>query len=406
MAARLGGGIVALVLAGLLIWLGVASLGQGQLVVPNVRLTLDHTRTTTGGEAAITGTRQVLAARTRLMDDRQTTGAAAFPELALGEHTIVTQPGVPAGRELVRDWLLNRPSGDILRDRGDVAGTSSLPYRNADVLQQPGGRDWRRIHNGEVRYGGGWLILGIGFALAVFLAARGRIPLAEGWSGRTVERFNVVERANHWMTAGGFVVMALTGLTLLYGKPLLMPWMGESAFGTLAWWSAWLHMSAAVPFVLGIVLMIALWIRDNIPTRLDWQWLKRGGGFMRNDGNNPPARRFNAGQKIVFWGVILGGLAALASGITLMLPFFWLGYDGMQAAQIVHAVIAVMFVALIVGHIYIGTVGMEGAIDAMWSGQVDRNWAKEHHRLWYDKISDSESDDGRAPPAGQPVAAE
>jgi formate dehydrogenase subunit gamma len=188
------------------------------------------------------------------------------------------------------------------------------------------------------------------------------------------------------MTASAFMVMALTGLILLYGKPLLIPVIGEGAFVSVASASAWLHMASAVPFVVGILVMIAVWLKDNIPTSLDWEWLKQGGGFLDN-GRKPPARKFNAGQKLVFWGVTLGGLMILASGLALMLPFYWFGYDGMQWAQIIHAVTGLCLIVLIIGHIYIGTIGMEGAIDAMWDGDVDRNWAKEHHSLWYERIT-------------------
>jgi formate dehydrogenase subunit gamma len=123
---------------------------------------------------------------------------------------------------------------------------------------------------------------------------------------------------------------------------------------------------------------------------------KQGGGFLHDNGENPPARKFNAGQKFVFWGVTVGGLLLLlASGLSLMFPFYWLGYGGTQTAQIVHACLALRLIALIFGHIYIGTVGMEGAFDAMWSGRVDRNWAKEHHSLWYERKIDARRDAGR-----------
>jgi formate dehydrogenase subunit gamma len=243
------------------------------------------------------------------------------------------------------------------------------------------------VRNDPVRYGGGWLLFGTIFALAFFLVARGRIKIADGYSGDTVLRFGALERTNHWMTASAFVLMGITGLIILYGEPILIPLIGEGAFGSVAWWSTWLHMAFAFPFVLGILIMIGVWLLDNFPTRLDWQWLKQGGGFLHDDGKNPPARKFNAGQKIVFWGVTLGGLLLLASGLSLMFPFFWFGYGGMQTAQVVHACLALLTIALILGHIYIGTIGMQGAIDAMWSGRVDRNWAKEHHSIWYERIT-------------------
>jgi formate dehydrogenase subunit gamma len=148
-------------------------------------------------------------------------------------------------------------------------------------------------------------------------------------------------------------------------------------------------MALAVPFVLGVLVMIALWTRQNLPERLDWQWLKRGGGFLDDSPDKPPARRFNTGQKIVFWAVALGGLFLTATGIALMFPFYWSGYTGMQTVQVLHAAAALLMIGLIIGHIYIGTIGMVGAFQAMWSGRVDRNWAEEHHSLWYRSIAQS-----------------
>jgi len=148
-------------------------------------------------------------------------------------------------------------------------------------------------------------------------------------------------------------------------------------------------MTFAVPFVIGILVMIAVWIGQNVPERLDWEWLKRGGGFISDAQENPPARKFNAGQKLVFWGVALGGLVLTATGVGLMFPFLWAGYTGMQLAQAVHATVALLLIGLIIGHIYIGTIGMQGAFDAMWSGRVDRKWAKEHHRRWYRRVADN-----------------
>jgi formate dehydrogenase gamma subunit len=142
-------------------------------------------------------------------------------------------------------------------------------------------------------------------------------------------------------------------------------------------------MALAVPFVIGFLVMIAVWLVQNLPERLDWHWLKQGGGFLNDRPEKPPARRFNAGQKLVFWGVILGGILLTITGVGLMLPFYWSGYTGMQTAQVAHATIALLLIGLIIGHIYIGTIGMVGAFEAMWSGRVDRNWAQEHHSLWY-----------------------
>jgi formate dehydrogenase subunit gamma len=151
-------------------------------------------------------------------------------------------------------------------------------------------------------------------------------------------------------------------------------------------------MAFMLPFMLAVLTMAVLWLRQNLPSKVDWEWLKQGGGFLSDEGPNPPARRFNAGQKLIFWAVMLGGGLLILSGIGLMLPFFlWLDIQAMQWLQIGHAALGLLMIAVIIGHIYIGTVGMEGAFDAMWSGEVDRHWAEEHHSLW---VAELEGDRG------------
>lgn len=387
MSARLWGAVASVIFALLLIWVAFLSFGPESVVVPSVNV-----KPAPGGPAAATrdiGSEQILAKRTQLQAEPAVAKGDEVVALSRGaDAALVMEQGVNNGRALVRGWLEQVPAKDqnMLQPPAFREGRSSLPYRNADVLVQPQGRDFRRARNDQILYGGGWLIFGTGLALALFLWGRGRIKIAEGESGETVLRFNAVERANHWMTASAFILMALTGLVILYGKWLLLPLMGAEAFSSLARASAWTHMAAAVPFVLGVLLMIVLWVGENILTRVDWEWLKRGGGLMRDDGNNPPAARFNAGQKLMFWSVVLGGIGLLVTGVMLMFPFYWVGYSGMQWSQALHAGLGVAMVALIIGHVYIGTVGMVGAISAMWSGRVDRNWAKEHHRIWFEKL--------------------
>jgi len=387
---RIGGGIAALVLAVLLVVVTLQWLSSTDLVWPTVSVRPQAQSNSTssgtvgqsaaGAASAQSSAMAILAERAELQTDTNKKPPSGENE------SLVFQPGVPNGESIARGWLQAPPDQQLLTPPREVSGLSSLPYRNAERLEQPQGRDWRAGRNVPLRFGGSWLIFGVGLALALFLFARGRVRIVEGRSGETVPRFSAIERANHWMTASAFVIMALTGLVILYGRPVLLPLIGENGLGQIAWWSTWLHVSAAVPFVLGVIIMVVLWLRENLITRLDLAWLRRFGGFLNDDPRKPSARRFNAGQKLVFWGVLLGGIATLASGVTLMLPFNWFGYDGMQWAQLMHAVVALLLIALIIGHIYIGTVGMEGAVDAMWSGRVDRNWAKEHHDLWYASI--------------------
>jgi formate dehydrogenase subunit gamma len=167
---------------------------------------------------------------------------------------------------------------------------------------------------------------------------------------------------------------------ITFGKLWLQPLIGYGAFSAFSQAAKNAHDFTSVPFVLGIVLIATMWLKDNILEQLDLEWLRQGGGFIPS--KHPSARRFNAGEKLVFWGVLGAGTAVAASGFMLIFPFYLTNIAGMQISQVVHSVIAVLFVALILGHIYIRTLGMEGAFEAMGTGEVDLNWAKEHHDLW------------------------
>lgn len=336
-----------------------------------------------------------LRARTQLQGWRTASGpspgqptpaapTAATPAEDMAPASEAAEIAAPNGRELTRQWLAQRETQtDILQEPRRVQGITSVPGAERGVFVQPQGRIWRAAHNEWILYGGAIYMVGVAALLAVFLAIRGRVPLKEGFSGESVSRFNMFERANHWLTAVSFVLLALTGLVILYGKWLIRPWLGANMFGNLAEGSAWLHMALILPFAIGLVVMIVVWAWQNLPTGMDWEWLKRGGGFMSDEAPSPPADRFNAGQKLIFWAVIIGGLVLIASGIGMMLPFAVAGYTGIQIAQSIHAVAALVMIGIIFGHIYIGTVGMEGAFGAMWGGEVDRNWMREHHSVWY-----------------------
>jgi formate dehydrogenase subunit gamma len=230
---------------------------------------------------------------------------------------------------------------------------------------------------------GGIAVIGMLALLIVFYLVRGAIPIASGRSGRTILRFTALERFIHWMTAATFIVLALSGLNITFGKPLLLPLIGPEAFTEFSQWAKYAHNYLSFPFAIGIVFMLFMWLTENIPNRIDLEWLKQGGGMVGS--RHPPAEKFNAGQKGVFWIVVLGGIAVSISGYLLMFPFYGTGIAGMQFAEIVHGIIGVLFVAAILAHIYIGTLGMEGAFEAMGTGEVDLNWAKEHHRLWVEE---------------------
>jgi len=288
----------------------------------------------------------------------------------------------------------------LLQELQRVQGRITIPDVKESVLIQPAGRDWRTFHQVTLRWIGAISILGMLLLLVGFFLFRGMVRIERGRSGRTIVRFNAFERFVHWMTATCFIILAISGLNITFGKPLLLPLMSPGAFTTWSQALKYAHNYLSFPFTFGVILMFLMWIGGNIPSKLDVDWVKRGGGLVGDD--HPPAPRFNAGQKMIYWIVVLGGSAVAISGYILMFPFYGTGVAGMQLAQIVHGVVAVLFVAVMLAHIYIGTLGMEGAFEAMGSGEVDVNWAKEHHSLWFEQEMSGEQP-GRAAPRPTPA---
>ena len=284
----------------------------------------------------------------------------------------------PTASSVKEQQLLN-----ALQGGGTIGGRVSIPDQKSGTLIQPGGRDWRQFHEVTLRWIGAIAILGMLIILVAFYLTRGQVKLESGFSGRRIVRFNAFERFVHWMTATCFIILALSGLNITFGKPLLLPLIGESAFAGWSQWAKYAHNYLSFPFALGVFMIFLMWIAGNIPNKVDVEWAKRGGGLVGHD--HPPAYRFNGGQKMIYWIVVLGGTAVAVSGYLLMFPFYATGIQGMQLAQTVHAIIGVLFVAAMLAHIYIGTIGMEGAFEAMGEGTVDVNWAREHHRLWLEQ---------------------
>ena len=268
----------------------------------------------------------------------------------------------------------------LLREEPRITGYIDIPDTRARVLVQPAGRTWDHFHEVTLHWFGAIVVIGMIAILGAAYLIVGRLRISAGRSGEKVHRFSAFERFSHWLTAVSFVTLGLTGLNITFGKILLLPVIGPDAFSSLSQAAKYIHNFISFAFVIGLVLIVAMWLKDNIPRKVDIDWLKQGGGFIKS--KHAPAGRFNAGEKAVFWLALLAGIAVAASGYLLLFPFYIMNILGMQVAQVVHAVIAVLFVAVILAHIYIGTLGMEGAFEAMGTGQVDLNWAKEHHDLW------------------------
>jgi formate dehydrogenase subunit gamma len=268
----------------------------------------------------------------------------------------------------------------LLKQAPRVEGRIDIPDAKASVLIEPAGRTWEYFHEVLLHRVGAIVILGTVAILGLAYLILGQIRIAEGRSGKKILRFKALERFAHWLTAVSFVALALTGLNITFGKTLLLPLIGPDAFARVSQAAKYVHDFTGFSFAVGLVLITVIFFWDNRFEKVDLDWIKQGGGFIKE--KHAPAGRFNFGEKLVYWLSVAAGVAVSVSGFLLLFPFYGVDIVGMQLAQVVHAVVAVLFVALILAHIYIGTIGMEGAFEAMGTGEVDLNWAKEHHDLW------------------------
>ncbi len=275
----------------------------------------------------------------------------------------------------------------------------------AEILVQDGGMSWLLTREGNIQAFAGFGIGGIIIALVAFYFISGRMTIEGGPSGQTIERFKAFERFGHWCLAGSFIMLACTGLLLLIGRSVVIPLFGHEANSAIATFSIWVHNNIAWVFMASLVAIFVMWVAHNIPTKLDLVWFAKGGGIVGN--NHPSARKFNGGQKLIFWMTIILGASVSASGLSLLFPFQLpmfaetfatinavtgmelptelLPHEEMQLAHLWHAIVAITMIIAIVAHIYIGSVGMEGAFDAMGNGQVDLEWARQHHDLWVEE---------------------
>ena len=298
-----------------------------------------------------------------------------------------------------------------------ATGYSSLPTPEAGNLIQPfvqypgsrltnAGEAWRQVRNNWIiPYGAAVLLIVLG-AIAVFYWRKGSLPLHGAETGRKIERFTPLERSAHWANAIAFCILAVSGLVMAFGKFVILPVVGATLFGWLTFALKNAHNFAGPVFAVSLVVVIITFARDNLPRAEDLRWLVHGGGLF--GGKEIASHRFNAGEKVLFWaGVFLLGLVVVGSGLVLdkLLPSLVYERGTMQIAHMVHAVATVLMMAMFIGHIYMGTIGMQGAYQAMRTGYVDETWAKEHHELWLDDIQNGKIPAQRsAPPAtAQPL---
>lgn len=300
-------------------------------------------------------------------------------------------------------------------DSADITTQSRTPA--ATTLMQDGGMWWLQFREGPLLRIAVYLLGGTLLLLALFYLIRGRIRIHGEKTGRTIVRFKAIERFGHWLLASSFIVLGITGLISLFGRKVLIPAFGHETFSSLAIISKWIHNNISWAFMIALVIIFIAWVVHNLPDKTDLRWLAKAGGLF--GGEHPPAKKFNAGQKLIFWAVILLGGSISLSGLSLLFPFEfnlfshtfstlnalgvpgWVGagdlpyplspQEEMQYAQLWHALVSLILTAIIFAHIYLGSVGMEGAFDAMGKGEVEEQWAREHHSIWAQEVLDDDA---------------
>lgn len=345
------------------------------------------------------------------IDDRFRSELTGNPDAAAATTDPLGTLGGASDPELWR--ALRYGSADITTQARNPAATT---------LMQDGGMWWLKFREGPLLKIAVYLLGGTLLLLALFYLIRGRIRIHGEKTGRTIVRFKAIERFGHWLLASSFVVLGITGLISLFGRKVLIPTFGQEAFSSLAILSKWIHNNISWAFMVALVIIFVAWVVHNLPDKTDLRWLARAGGLF--GGEHPPAKKFNAGQKLIFWAVIVLGGSISLSGLSLLFPFEinlfghtfstlnswgvpgWFGLsdlpyplapqEEMQYAQLWHALVSLILTAIIFFHIYLGSVGMEGAFDAMGKGDVEEQWAREHHSIWAQEVLDAKANSREA----------
>jgi formate dehydrogenase subunit gamma len=315
----------------------------------------------------------------------------------------VVSPALPKADESNAERARSQPGNNApfwrgVRESGTQPGYVSLPGLEQgqlvqEFVQYPGsdyttaGEAWRQVRNQWlIPYGGALMFIAL-LAVVLHYTVKGPMDVKAAPTGRVVERFTPLERAAHWVNAITFVVLAVSGIVMAFGKFLLLPVLGATLFGWLSYALKTLHNFAGPLFGVSLLIVILTFVKDNLPSKDDLVWLAKGGGLF--SGAHVPSHRFNAGEKILFWaGVCVLGIVTVVSGLVLnqLIPQIAPTRGNMQVAHMVHIAATVLMMALFIGHIYMGTIGAKGAYGAMRHGFVDETWAREHHELWYDDI--------------------
>ena len=314
--------------------------------------------------------------------------------IAADQPAATTPPAAPAIAAVVKPVVVADASAathnaapfwrEVRRDQN--SGITTVKGAETGVLVQMEGDAWRHIRNGPVTLWGGILLIAVVSAILLFHAMKGQLKLSERPTGRRMTRFSGAERAVHNTVAGSFVLLAIGGLLLLFGKHLLLPVLGHTVLSLMLQVLKPVHNFLGLVFFASLLIMIVMWAKDNLWANIDAQWIMRAGGLF--DRTHVPSWRFNFGEKTWFWfGVTILGLTVSVSGLLLDFPAILQLRANLQLANLVHGIGALAMMLLAFGHIYMGTIGVEGALEAMKTGDVDEVWAKEHHELWYQQAA-------------------
>jgi formate dehydrogenase subunit gamma len=327
--------------------------------------------------------------------------------LAIPLVSSAQQPAAPAAAPAVAPAPQAAPASTnnppAWADVSGKAQYASVPGRETNVLIQGAGHEWRKLRNGPVTFYGGIVLLIPLAILLVFFLAKGPIKVHDPLTGRQIERFSSVERVAHWTMAISFVVLAITGIVILFGKYILLPIVGHAAFASITVVGKNLHNFVGPLFIFALVIFITLFVKDNIPKAYDSAWLGKFGGML--SGEHVPSGKFNAGEKVLFWSLVVVLCTVISiTGLILNFPNWNQGREAMQLANLIHGICAILAMAMACFHIYLGTVGMEGALKAMKTGYVDETWAREHHEYWYNEVKEGKRPEKFVAGAAQPAA--
>ena len=279
---------------------------------------------------------------------------------------------------------LKDPGADLwrmVRQREQVVpGTSQVKGVETGILINTPGDRWTQFRVNELAKYAPYVLGAVLLLILLFYLIRGRIRVKNGFSGSKIHRFSDFQRVAHWVMASLFIFLGVTGLILLLGRNFLIPLFGHEVFSILASASKEGHNLFGVLFLVSLLMMLFMLAKKNLYEKGDLKWLATVGGAIGK--SHPRIGFFNAGEKVLFWLVVLLGLVISVSGIILVFPNFEQGRVIMGLSHVTHSISAIALIALTFGHMYMGSLGTEGAFDSMKSGYVDANWAQEHHDLW------------------------